>query len=77
MPCSILKPRKFLRNQRPNQTEQAVKKTRYFIRSDDEGFSIIDGWTGETISHHNTWPSATKAAFILEKQLRDQQVEAP
>jgi hypothetical protein len=54
-----------------------VKKTRYFIRSDDEGLSIIDGWTGETISHHNTWPSATKAAFILEKQSRGQQVEAP
>jgi hypothetical protein len=61
---------------RPNQIEQAMKKTRYFIHSHDEGFSIIDGWTGETVSHHNTWPSATKAAFILEKLSRDQ-VEAP
>jgi hypothetical protein len=60
---------------RPNQIEQAVKKIRYFIRSHDEEFSIIDGWTGETVSHHNTWPSATKAAFILEKLSRDQ-VEA-
>ena len=53
-----------------------MKKARYFIRSHDVGFSIIDDWTGQSVSHHNTWPSATKAAFILEKQSRDQ-VEAP
>jgi hypothetical protein len=52
-----------------------MKKTRYFIRSHEEGFSIIDDWTGQTVSRHDTWPSATKAAFILEKQSRDQ-VEA-
>ena len=75
MPSLIPKPRKSVRN-KPNQIEQAMKKTRYFIRSHDAGFSIIDDWTGQTVSHHNTWPSATKAAFILEKQLRDQ-VEAP
>ena len=46
------------------------------IRVHDESFAVVDRRTGETISHHNTWPSATKAAFILEKQSRDQ-VEAP
>jgi hypothetical protein len=50
--------------------------SRYTIRMHDESFAVVDRWTGETISHHNTWPSATKAAFILEKQLRDR-VEAP
>ena len=50
--------------------------SRYTIRMHDESFVVVDRWTGETISHHNTWPSATKAAFILEKQLRDR-VEAP
>ena len=51
--------------------------SRYIIRMHDESFAVVDRWTGEAISHHNTWPSATKAAFILEKQSRDQQVEAP
>ena len=51
--------------------------SRYIIRMHDESFAVLDRSTGETISHHNTWPSATKAAFILEKQSRDQQVEAP
>jgi hypothetical protein len=50
--------------------------SRYTIQMHDESFAVVDRWTGETISHHNTWPSATKAAFILEKQSRDQ-VEAP
>jgi hypothetical protein len=49
---------------------------RYIIRMHDESFAVVGRWTGETISHHNTWQSATKAAFILEKQSRDQ-VEAP
>ena len=42
-----------------------MKKTRYFIRSHEEGFSIIDDWTGQTVSHQlrNRQPSRSFIEF--------------
>ena len=61
----------------PCSTRQRLLREPLYHPNARRKFCGFGSLTGETISHHNTWPSATKAAFILEKQSRDQQVEAP